>query len=230
VDEQTWWRRTLPALRGRRTTPVTVSKIIVTSRSEKIAGFGTSQALELKPLHREAYWYFFKTIALGSTDAMDQPELGSICMEMADLLNRSFIAANLFGGYLRAPCPQFWQKVLKGIRHYTSMHLLLFGEHQSDLLANDRPVYFWRLPKTDAMLIAYNCYQACSSAQQHDLPKITLKEVQIGSTRPRGNFQVLAWRSNIPPYYSYLLNCGVQASSSLLRKQRRNKQIRHRQA
>ena len=115
------------------------------------------------------------------------------------------------------PCPQFWQRVLKGIRHYTSMHLLLFGEHQSDLLANDRPVYLWRLPKTDAMLIAYNCYQACSSAQQHDLPKITLKEVQIGSTRPRGNFQVLAWRSNIPPYYSYLLNCGVQAQSLLLR-------------
>ncbi|AQK97873.1 Disease resistance protein RGA2 [Zea mays] len=226
VDESTWWRRTLPALRARRTTPV--SKIIVTSRSEKIAGFGTTQALELKPLPREAYWYFFKTIAFGSTDAMDEPELESICMEMADLLNGSFVAANLFGGYLRANlCPQFWQKVLKGYRHYASMHLNLFGEHQSDSLANGRPIYMWRLPKTDAMLIAYGCYQACS-AQQHDLPMTTMEEVQIGSTRPRGDFQAVAWRSNIPPYYSYLLNCGVQASSSLIRTPRRNKKLRHR--
>jgi hypothetical protein len=228
VDESTWWRRTLPALRARRIAPV--SKVIVTSRSEKIAGFGTTQALELKPLPREAYWYFFKTIAFGSTDAMDEPELESICMEMVDLLNGSFIAANLFGGYLRAnPCPRFWQKVLKGHRNYTSMHLHLFGEYQSDRLANGRPVYMWRLPKTDDMLIAYDYYQACS-AQQHDLPKFTIEEVQIGSTRPRGDFQAVAWRSNIPPYYSYLLSCGVQASSSLTRTPRRNKQIQHLQA
>ncbi|PAN28762.1 hypothetical protein PAHAL_5G177600 [Panicum hallii] len=228
VDDNTWWRRTMSALRGRRTTPV--SKIIVTSRSEKIASFGTTQALELKPLPREAYWYFFKTIAFGSADAEDQPELASVCMEMADLLNRCIISANLFGVLLRAnPCCQFWRRVLNGLRHYIRMHLLHFGEHPSDLLLmNGRPIYLWRLPMTDTVLTAYHSYQACSS-QEHDLPKITLNEVQIGSTRPRGKFEVLAWRSRIPPYYSYLMSCQVQTSSSFLRVPPMNKRIQHRQ-
>ncbi|KAK8453557.1 hypothetical protein SEVIR_5G303232v4 [Setaria viridis] len=224
VDESTLGR-ILSALRRERTAPV--RKILVTSRSEKIASFGTTRALELKPLPREAYWYFFKTIAFGSTDAGDQPELASVCMEIAGLLNRSFIAANLIGGLLRAnPCSQFWRKVLKGYRDNTSMHLLLFGEHQSDLLAKDRPVYFWRLvPKTQSILIVYSCYQVCSP-RKHGLPKITANDVQIGRARPRGKFEVLAWRSHIPPYYSYMLSSEERTSSSALRIPARNKQIR----
>ncbi|KAJ1285167.1 hypothetical protein BS78_03G259400 [Paspalum vaginatum] len=233
VDElHAWWRRTLSTRRGQLISPSPVSKIIVTSRSEKIASLGTTQALELKPLPREAYWYFFKTMAFGSTDAEDQPELGSACMEIADLLNRSFIAANLFGVLLRAnPCPRFWHKVLEGFKHYTSMHVLLFGEHPSDLLANDRPVCLWRLPaETSGVLVAYSCYQSCSG-QHHDMPKITLNDVHIGSaTPPRGKFQLLAWRSHIPPCYSYFMNCGVQTSSTLFRIPSGNKQNRHRQA
>lgn len=226
VEENIWWRRTVSTLRGRQsTTPV--RKIIVTSRSDKIASFGTTQALELRLLPREAYWYFFKTIAFGSTDAEDQPELASVLMEMADLFNRSFIAANSMAGLLRAnPCPQFWQRVLKCVKHYRNMNLLRFGEQPSDLLAKGRPVYLWRLPKTDTMLIAFHCYQACS-AQEHDLPKITMREVHTGSAKPRGKFQVVVWRSNIPPHYTYLLSCGAQKKSSLLRVSPRNKQIRH---
>ncbi|KAF8696257.1 hypothetical protein HU200_037160 [Digitaria exilis] len=229
VDEiNTWWRRTLSTLRRRQST-APVSKVIVTSRSEKIASFGTTQALELKLLPREAYWYFFKTIAFGSTDAEDQPELASVLMEMADLLNRSFISANLFGGLLRAnPCSQFWQRVLKGVKQYMSTHLLHFGEHPTDLLTKGRPIYLWRLPKTDTVLIGFYCYQACS-AQEHDLPKITMSEVHTGSAKPRGKFEVVAWRSNIPPYYTYLLSCGAQKSSTLLPVPPRNKQIRLRE-
>jgi len=229
VDEQTWWGRTLSALRGRRTTPV--SKIIVTSRSEKIASFGTTQALELKSLPREAYWYFFKTIAFGSMGAEDQPELASVCMEMADLLNRCFISANLFGCLLRSnPCSQFWRRVLHGVRQYIQMHILRFGDHPYDLLLmNGRPIYLWRLPKTDTVLTAYHTYEACSS-QEHDLPKITLNEVHVGSAKPRGKkFEVVAWRSGIPPYYSYMMSCRVQTSSSFLRVPPMNKQIQHRQ-
>ncbi|KAG2600344.1 putative disease resistance protein RGA3 [Panicum virgatum] len=227
VDENTWWGRTLSVLRGRRTTPV--SRIIVTSRSEKIASFGTTQALELKSLPREAYWYFFKTIAVGSTGAEDQPELASVCMEMADLLNGCLIAANLLGGMLRAnPCPQFRRRVLSVVRHYIKMQLLHFGEHPSDLLLmNGRPIYLWRLSKADTVLTAHHTYQA-SSSQEHDLPKITLNELQVGSARPRGKFEVVGWRSRIPPYYSYLMSCEVQTLPSFLRVPRMNKQIQRR--
>ncbi|KAG2600342.1 putative disease resistance protein RGA4 [Panicum virgatum] len=229
VDDNTWWERTLSDLRGRCTMPV--SKIIVTSRSEKIASLGTTQALELKPLPREAYWYFFKTIAFGSTDAEDEEELASVCIEMADLLNRCFISANLFGGLLRTnPCSQFWQRVLNGVRQYIRMHLLRFGEHPCDrLLMNGRPIYLWRLPKTDTVFTAYHTYQACSS-QEHDLPKITLNELHVGSARPRGKFEIVAWRSRIPPYYSYLMSCEVQTLPWFLRVPPMNKQIQHRQS
>ncbi|CAL4961662.1 unnamed protein product [Urochloa decumbens] len=224
VDESTL-RRMLSTLRGARTAHV--SKILVTSRSEKIASFGTAQALQLKPLPREAFWYFFKTIAFGSTDAEDHPELASVCMELAGQLNRSFIAANLIGSLLRAnPCSQFWRKVLTRLKDFTRMHLVLSGEHPFDLVAKDRPAYLWRLAsKTSTTLIVYNCYQACS-AREHDLPKITINEVQIGSASPRGKFEVLAWRSHIPPCYSYVLSCEVRASSSSFHIPARNKQIR----
>ncbi|CAL4974322.1 unnamed protein product [Urochloa decumbens] len=228
VDDSTLQRIMLSTLRGARTAHV--SKIVVTSRSENIASFGTTEALQLKRLPREAFWYFFKTIAFGSTDAEDHPELAAVCMEVVGQLNRSFIAANLIGSLLRAnPCSQFWRKVLTRLKDFTRLHFLLFGEHPSDLIAKDRPAYLWRLAsKTDTSLKVCRFYQACS-AREHDLPKITVNDVQIGSASPRGKFEVLAWRSQIPPYYSYVFSCEVQASSSSLRIPARNKQIRRQQ-
>jgi hypothetical protein len=52
------WRRLRSASKARRV--ACGSKMIVTSRSDKIASLGTALPLELKFLTREAYWYFFK--------------------------------------------------------------------------------------------------------------------------------------------------------------------------
>jgi hypothetical protein len=51
------------------------SKIIVTSCSDKIVKFGTTPALTLKYLSREAYWYFFKTLTFVSMDPETHPRL-----------------------------------------------------------------------------------------------------------------------------------------------------------
>ncbi|CAM0145245.1 unnamed protein product [Urochloa decumbens] len=230
ADEHTWGR-TLCKLRGEYEVPV--SKVVVTSRSDKIASFGTTQALELNLLPREAYWYYFKTVAFGgSTDAEEQPELADVCMEMADLLNRSFLAANQVGNLLRCnPCPQFWRRILKCFKEYYSMHLRLFGEDPRDLLENDRPVYLWKLfPNVDGALIGYRFYKVCSAQQRDDLPTVTADDLHhTRSAKFRGKFEVLIWRSRIPPYYSYLLSCGVQASSSPLCELPRNKQRKQQQ-
>lgn len=229
VDERTW-RRALSILKSERTAPV--SKVVVTSRSETVGSFGTVEALELKPLSREAFWYFFKTIAFGSTAGAEeqQQELASVCMEITDQLGRSFLGANIIGGLLRSNiCAGFWRRVLKGIKDQTRMHLHLFGEGPVDRLKKGQPIYLWRLLKSDSVLIAYRNYEACS-VQQPDLPKITIQDVHVGSTTPRGKFEVLAWRSCIPPYSIYLWRCGVQTPSSSLRVSSRNKQIRQRQA
>ncbi|CAL5092070.1 unnamed protein product [Urochloa decumbens] len=60
------------------------SKIIITHRSENIINFGTTQALHLNFLSREAYWYFFKALVFGSADPEEQPKLASIAMEIFD--------------------------------------------------------------------------------------------------------------------------------------------------
>ena len=185
VDESAW-RTALSTLKSEGTAPV--SKIVVTSRSEMVASFGTMKALELKPLSREAFWYFFKTMALGSTpDAEEQLGLASVCMEIADLMDRSFVGANIIGGLLRNNlCAWFWHTVLKRIKDFRRMHLDFFGELPAHRLAKGQPIYLWRLSKTDSVLIAYSCYQA-SSVQQPDLPKITVQDVHTGSTTPRGS-------------------------------------------
>ncbi|VAH09737.1 unnamed protein product [Triticum turgidum subsp. durum] len=73
-DEDTW--RGLLCSSTRSLKPG--SKIIITSRSEKVASLGTTEAARLERLPEEAYWYFFRTLAFGSTDPEDHPELTSI--------------------------------------------------------------------------------------------------------------------------------------------------------
>jgi hypothetical protein len=78
------------------------SKIIVTGRSEKITSFGTNQAMRLKFLPREAYWYFFKMIVFRSTNPNDHLKLTSLCVEIAVTFRGALLVANIVGGLMRA--------------------------------------------------------------------------------------------------------------------------------
>ncbi|KAG0542443.1 hypothetical protein BDA96_02G104600 [Sorghum bicolor] len=53
------------------------SKVIITSQSENIINIGTTQALNLKFLSREAYWYFFKALVFGSAYPEEHPRTGT---------------------------------------------------------------------------------------------------------------------------------------------------------
>jgi predicted AAA+ superfamily ATPase len=57
---------------------VSGSKIIVASRSDKIASFGTTQPIRLQFFTQEAYWYFFKARTFGSTRVEDHPKLAAM--------------------------------------------------------------------------------------------------------------------------------------------------------
>uniref|UniRef100_A0A0E0NI19 Disease resistance N-terminal domain-containing protein n=1 Tax=Oryza rufipogon TaxID=4529 RepID=A0A0E0NI19_ORYRU len=100
MDDETW-RRILSSLRGDNIA-APVSKIIITSQSNKIATFGTTETLQLDMLPKEAFWYFLKTIAFGSTNPEEEPKLTSICMEIAAQANGAFLHANIIGGILRS--------------------------------------------------------------------------------------------------------------------------------
>ncbi|CAL5066244.1 unnamed protein product [Urochloa decumbens] len=72
------------------------SKIIVASRSDKIANLGTTQPLTVQSFAEEAYWYFFKARTFGSADVKDHPKVASITMDLAREMTGCFFSASVF--------------------------------------------------------------------------------------------------------------------------------------
>ncbi|WVZ61622.1 hypothetical protein U9M48_011470 [Paspalum notatum var. saurae] len=183
------------------------SKIIVTSRFDNIIKFGTTQALTLKHLSPEAYWYFFKTLTFGSMDPEMHPRLTHIAMEIAKTQKSCLVAANMIARLLSYNFDvHFWCKVLAFIRVSRQKHVSRFGGHPMDHLDQNRPAHLGRMTAPSEDLVLYHEYQ-CSSGQE--VPKIRIHD-EYGSVKARGNFEVLAWRSTIPPYFSYVYTCEIQ--------------------
>jgi hypothetical protein len=114
IDESVWKRLYSAA----KSCIVSGSKIIVASRSDKIASFGTTQPIRLHFFTEEAYWYFFKVRTFGSTRVEDHPKLAAMAMEMARLMDRCFMGAAIFSGLLKANfSPRFWSMALATLRN-----------------------------------------------------------------------------------------------------------------
>nr|XP_034596368.1 putative disease resistance RPP13-like protein 1 [Setaria viridis]TKW16504.1 hypothetical protein SEVIR_5G303400v2 [Setaria viridis] len=197
------------------------SKIVITSRSEEVVALGTTEALRLKGLPQEAYWYFFKALAFGSANPDDQPKLASLAMEIAELLNGAFLAGNIVASLMRANLnAEFWLRMLQCLRGCARKHLLMFGKHPNRLLQQGRYVYTWRMPRTrDVVTVICNPYQKPSP--QDDVPEVTVQDILSGRSTRQGNFSVVAWRSVVPPYYTYFASCASQtAGCSTVNKKR----------
>ncbi|CAM0145239.1 unnamed protein product [Urochloa decumbens] len=196
------------------------SKIVITSRSEKIASLGTTKALRLKALPQEAYWYFFKALAFGSANPSDQPKLASLAMEIAALLNGTFLGANVVGSLMRAnQNTEFWFRLLQCFRDYTRKHLLMFGEHPIKLTEQGRPVHTWSMARShDVPTIIGIRYQKPSP--QDDVPEVTVQDIISGRSTRQGNFSAVAWRSTVPPYYTYLVSYASQRAGCSTAKKR----------
>ncbi|KAL6840833.1 hypothetical protein ACP4OV_029359 [Aristida adscensionis] len=205
------------------------SKIIITSRSEKIAALGTTHALRLKPLAQEAYWCLFKALAFGGANPDDQPKLASLAMEIAALLNCSFIGANVVGSLMRDNLNvHFWLRLLQSLRDFTSKHLLVFGEHPNDLMDKGRRVCMWRMSRSQIDVVICGVYQrSSSSTSEHDIPKLTSKDVLAASVPDQGSFKALVWRSNIPPYHMYLVDCVSQKVGCTSKKRPRHTRVHY---
>lgn len=205
MDENTW--RGLYTSAASHLTPG--SKIILTSRSEKIASLGTAQSLMLNFLSQEAYWYFFKTAAFGSTNPGGHPNLAALGMEITVHMNRSFVAANTVASLLRTNLDtRFWRRVLRCLRDFASKHLSMFGEHPTNLLQKDQPVYMWTMAKTSNVVVMRDIYHE-PSPQVSEVPRVTAQDVLSGRVTSEGTFQAVAWRSRIPPCYTYLVSFAV---------------------
>ncbi|KAG8055606.1 hypothetical protein GUJ93_ZPchr0001g32486 [Zizania palustris] len=228
MDEMTW-RTILDNLRRDQLPPV--SKIIITGRSNKIAAFGTTEALELDFLPKEACWYFFRTIAFGSTNPEDEPKLASIGMEIANLVNGSFMAMHIFGGLLRSNLSvQFWYRFLQGLKYFVDMYFRLRGEHIRDYYKTNNGVsYVWtHVNKFSATMCSH--YEA-SSAHLNDLHMLRSSDVFTRDFKLQDKFEILEWQSTIPPYYSYMTRYEIlEGPSHMLPERNRSRPLSRRKS
>uniref|UniRef100_I1NMZ7 NB-ARC domain-containing protein n=1 Tax=Oryza glaberrima TaxID=4538 RepID=I1NMZ7_ORYGL len=146
------------------------SKIIITSRSDKIASFGTTQVR-----------------AFGSSDPAENPKLASLAMDMASEKNLSI---------------------------YSSTNPL-------DPWAVVAPLYIPRANKNlDPVAILNNYQRNCNETHSYSglitasspsaASQIMVQDIMFGTATPPGKFEVLAWRSHIPPYYSCVFDCEIK--------------------
>ncbi|CAM0955599.1 unnamed protein product [Alopecurus aequalis] len=198
------WRKLYSASKRN---PAGDRKMIISSRSDKIARFGTAEALRVQFLTPEAYWYFFKSLAFGSTDSEAEPKLASLAMEMAADLNGSFVVGNVIASLLRANfSAMFWHMAMSRVKECRRRYPYVFGA---------LPVSPWQLTENAQFLRIDTTGDYVSVSDQHQIvsarveaPVIKVQEVLTGSVvLPDGKFDALAWRSPIAPYYSYVLTC-----------------------
>ncbi|KAF6998242.1 hypothetical protein CFC21_014378 [Triticum aestivum] len=197
------------------------SKIVITSRSNRIVSLGTTEALRLDYLPQEAYWHFFKSLAFGSTNPDEQPNMAKMAMEMALEQRQSFTGAHIVAGILRANInARFWRTILECVRAYKRTNLLLFDQHPYFRLRVDEPVYYWTLEKSRRYFLICNYHQSDST---ESVPKISVQDILLGrgGTLPYGEFEALSWRSSIPPYYNYMVSCKMQAPRLTVGRKRR---------
>ncbi|KAK3126251.1 hypothetical protein QOZ80_7AG0553810 [Eleusine coracana subsp. coracana] len=182
------------------------SKMIITSRSDKIIKFGTTQPLRLNYLPLEAYWYFFKILTFGSADPKDHPEVQSIGMELAREMSGSFLAANAISDLLRDNfIPQYWRAYLASFKANVKRNISLFGDHPHHLAQKGKPASY-RITKDEHLV----CYHYRESLAEDNVQAVTLSDVASGKVKCEGEFEVLAWKSHILPYKSYISKCRIQ--------------------
>jgi hypothetical protein len=94
------------------------SKVILTSRMEKVSSLGTVEVVRMTRLRREEYWYFFRVLAFGSANPYDHhPDLASIGNEIAMEIDGYFLMANILTRMLRGNMStHFWRRTLWWIR------------------------------------------------------------------------------------------------------------------
>ncbi|KAG0528862.1 hypothetical protein BDA96_05G049000 [Sorghum bicolor] len=204
VDEAAWanFKSTFQEATGHG------SKVLLIGRTQEVAKLGTAMPIWMKSLSQEEYWYYFKALAFGSMDPDEHPKLASLGMQLATELKGSFLGANILGEMLRSnPSAQFWHAILSSVRALVQEHMFSLGVHPEDLLERNVPVGFTNVSLVGAQsqgCLVYDLREA--DPGQEELPLPTSREVLTGVKVPaEEKFDVLVWKSRIPPYISYVV-------------------------
>ncbi|KAF2912521.1 hypothetical protein DAI22_10g017200 [Oryza sativa Japonica Group] len=174
------------------------NKVIILTKIQKLGRFGTVKPITVDRLVYEEYRYLFKTLAFGSANPMDHPQLVPIVEEFAMLLRGRLIQANILADVLRKNLNvHFWLFALKGVQITAKKYLSMNGTHPHELFDQGHPVHL-----TDYVLYPADTTE---NAPNNDLPKLTFGDLITGRIfPPKGNFNLVSWESRIPPYTSFV--------------------------
>nr|TKV94488.1 hypothetical protein SEVIR_9G298500v2 [Setaria viridis] len=186
------------------------SKVIIISRFEEVARFGTVKPIRLRNLSHAEFMYLFKVLAFGGTDPDNHPQMASIGMEIAKMLQGLILSGNVLAGILRKnQNVQFWLLILKRFRNSVERNLSLFGEHPKQLVERDRPTDITMFVSPSAAPVHLMPPRGGSSFHKKELSKVTFGDLLQGSSRtvPKDEFQILASQSRIPPFTKFIATC-----------------------
>uniref|UniRef100_A0A0E0MCS8 Disease resistance N-terminal domain-containing protein n=1 Tax=Oryza punctata TaxID=4537 RepID=A0A0E0MCS8_ORYPU len=181
---------------------VSGSKVIIIGRTDEIAKWGTAPAIRLNRLSPEMYWYYFKALSFGSMNPDDHPKLASLGMQLATELQGSFLGANILGHILRGnPNAEIWSGFLMGLRKMSRKRLSIFEEYPPE---KNHP--------SDTAEVAFMNSRGCllydlreTGHFQSNIPRLTPEGVELEGKIPYDlGFDVLVWRSLIPPFCNYI--------------------------
>ncbi|KAF0896587.1 hypothetical protein E2562_026291 [Oryza meyeriana var. granulata] len=174
------------------------SKIIIISENN-IRDLGTIGALRIKPLPQEEYWYFFRSLAFGSSNPEEHPNLAVVARQIAGALNCSFFGAKVLGRLLRANLDkQFWHTVLDTVYRFHSMM--------------QRDKHFTKLSIARVALkvlpVPLRLKSASQTGEASELPGFTVEELLDGSVlAAEKEMEVVLWESAYQPSYRYTVVC-----------------------
>lgn len=198
------------------------SKVIVKHWSQNIMNFGTTQALNLKFLSREAYWYYFKALVFGSADPEEQLTLASIAMGIFDeyfdqavykAFAGPFIYLNKTAVGLKSSVNvQNWNRILACFRNNRRQNEPAFRKERkilSDCRMNNDHIFLQRVVDYTQYCVVHNHDRI--AFVNEEAPKITFHDILdgTGSVKPHGKFDILVWESHLPPFHKYIYSCQI---------------------
>ncbi|EEC66531.1 hypothetical protein OsI_32664 [Oryza sativa Indica Group] len=196
----------LPIIGGCRMT-AGGSKVVIISRIENLARFGTVKAVRLNSLSKEVYNYLFKKLAFGSIDEKEDPKMASIANDLAVVLGGSLITANVIADLLRRNHDvHFWLHILQRFEGMVKNNLSKYGEHPKDIIEKEQPVDATRFVSSYPTRL----HIMPPRVERDDLPNIGMPTIFFGDliagsvAIPNGDFEIVTWKSRIPPYTKYV--------------------------
>uniref|UniRef100_A0ACD5UH48 Uncharacterized protein n=1 Tax=Avena sativa TaxID=4498 RepID=A0ACD5UH48_AVESA len=180
------------------------SKIIIIGRLQRIARFGSVKPIFLSMLSYDELRYLFKTLAFGSIDPAQHPQLVQIADEYAGVLHStqgSLVSANTFADVLRRNLDiRFWRCILEKGLKMVERNLSMYGVPPSILVQQGQPVDITDIALHPLSMIPY----ASNVSVKKELPSVTFGElITDPSVRPKGDFTLITWESRMPPYNSF---------------------------